>query len=371
MPPTPRTSRVLPKYQQVAFWVTRQVEDGNYRPGEKIPAIRELCEQFSVGDVTIKAALRYLSERGVVRTVVGSGAYVCEPSVPNITTNIKTVGLLKIGLRFASTYSFGIDLVQQHLQKQDFSTLYNVVDTDDVRQAEDALRRFRDQRVGKLIVFPSHRETFEESPSYPLFKAWDGKLLILESPAKTYDYVSTDIERSTYDITHYLYELGHRRICLATNFYRKVQGFRKALRQLDAPDLKHWIVGESGKTDQASHDLGDSILALNPRPTAVIAADDHAGAVLVRHIQHAGLRVPEDISVASFDDDPRESARSPVALTTIRHPGVEVAQEVARWAQQPADSTRPYRRDIRGSLIVRDSTSAPNSDQTPSADAST
>ena len=354
-----RSPLFVPKYQHVAFWVMGRIDEGHYGPGDKIPTIRELCEQFDVGDVTVKSALKYLSDRGLIRTVVGSGTYVCKPRP---AADTQTVGFIKIGVRFASIYTYGIDLVQQELQTQDLSVLYSVIGVDDEQQAEAAVRRLVDRHANPLIVFPSHGTPLNQSPLYPILSGWGGPLLVLESQADQHDYVTSNIEQSTYDLTNYLLELGHRRICLATQFHRKVTGFRRALRRFQEPGLQHWVVDEIGETDEASHDLGQRVLELSPRPTALIAGDDHAAAVLVHHFQSHGLQVPGDISVVGFNDDPQQGASSPVALTTVRHPAAEVAQEVGRWVKRPAGSNARYRREVTGALIVRDSTAPPPDD---------
>ena len=170
--------------------------------------------------------------------------------------------------------------------------------------------------------------------------------------------------RSTLQLFNYLYDLGHRRICLATAFARKVAGFEAARKRLSDPSLVHWILGEPGKTDADSRLLAEQILQLNPRPTAVIAADDHAAGIMVSHFLHAGLDVPGDISVVTFGDHPQYTSSSPVPMTVVRHPFLEVAQEAAQWAHRQFQKTvrpRPVRWDITGTLIVRDSSGPPAS----------
>ena len=55
-----------------------QIESGTYRPGEKLPAERTLAAQFGVSRNSMREALHYFENLGIIRTVTGSGSYIAE-----------------------------------------------------------------------------------------------------------------------------------------------------------------------------------------------------------------------------------------------------------------------------------------------------
>ena len=65
-----------PLYQQLADALERQVQEGVYPPGARIPSVRRLREQQRVSTSTVLEALRVLEARGVVRARSRSGHYV-------------------------------------------------------------------------------------------------------------------------------------------------------------------------------------------------------------------------------------------------------------------------------------------------------
>jgi LacI family transcriptional regulator len=67
-------------------------------------------------------------------------------------------------------------------------------------------------------------------------------------------------------------------------------------------------------------------LNLPTPPTAIIAADDIVAATVIRTVQRAGLRVPEDISVMGIDDQPYFCKYLNPALTTVQLPVVEAGK---------------------------------------------
>jgi len=69
------------------------ISAGIYKPGDKLPAERELVEQFQVSRVTVRDALRDLQSLGLitVKRGVNAGAYVSEPSPQPITQSIQNL----------------------------------------------------------------------------------------------------------------------------------------------------------------------------------------------------------------------------------------------------------------------------------------
>ncbi|HUY49942.1 MAG TPA: winged helix-turn-helix domain-containing protein [Streptosporangiaceae bacterium] len=67
-----------PIYRQVADYVAAQIADGTLAPGAKLPAERDLAEQWGVAYLTVRRAMRELRERGLIVTTQGRGTYVAK-----------------------------------------------------------------------------------------------------------------------------------------------------------------------------------------------------------------------------------------------------------------------------------------------------
>lgn len=76
--PDLRRSSPVPLKQQIVDHITRAVERGDLRPGDKLPGGRELAEDWEVGYSTINEAVQVLKERGVLVATMGKGTFVAE-----------------------------------------------------------------------------------------------------------------------------------------------------------------------------------------------------------------------------------------------------------------------------------------------------
>ena len=70
-----------PLYQQLAARLRRQIAEGMYRPGDRVPSEAELCAQFGVSRITVRAALDQLVDAGLLWRQRGKGTFVTAPLV--------------------------------------------------------------------------------------------------------------------------------------------------------------------------------------------------------------------------------------------------------------------------------------------------
>ncbi|WFE45280.1 winged helix-turn-helix domain-containing protein [Verrucosispora sp. WMMD1129] len=65
-----------PVYQQVIDDITASIRAGTLKPGDKLPSIAQLCEQYAASDTPIKRALWQLDTTGWIETHQGKGSFV-------------------------------------------------------------------------------------------------------------------------------------------------------------------------------------------------------------------------------------------------------------------------------------------------------
>jgi DNA-binding LacI/PurR family transcriptional regulator len=99
-----------------------------------------------------------------------------------------------------------------------------------------------------------------------------------------------------------------------------------------------------------------ALLALDPRPTALLAMSDELALGAFAAAAELGLAVPGDLSVVGYDDAPAASLRE---LTTVRQPLVEKGRTAGRMLLEALDGGTPADVTLPTELVVRGSTAAP------------
>ena len=175
-------------------------------------------------------------------------------------------------------------------------------------------------------------------------------------------YVLMDDVQASRDMTNYLIELGHRRIAHIFGHpdhaasEQRLEGFRSALAEHGLTADPSLIV-EGRFSFETGRACAQKLLGLADPPTAIVAANDDlaAGAVMAAH--EAGLGVPEDISVAGFDDTHVSRVVWP-PLTTVHQPIYDLANAAADLLLKrlAGDDSGPRHIELPHELVIRQST---------------
>jgi GntR family transcriptional regulator, transcriptional repressor for pyruvate dehydrogenase complex len=94
-----RTSRL---YEQIVQQVEESVRKGTLKTGDKLPAEREMAEQFGVSRTAVREAVKALREKGLVEAYPGRGTFIMDAS-PN-TMRLSLDRMMKTGQGEGSTY---------------------------------------------------------------------------------------------------------------------------------------------------------------------------------------------------------------------------------------------------------------------------
>jgi LacI family transcriptional regulator len=180
------------------------------------------------------------------------------------------------------------------------------------------------------------------------------------------DVVAIDNAGGSTAITRHLVELGHRRIAYVTGpdgrstTTARLAGFRAALAEAGiAVDEKLVVHGDFSR--QAGREAVERLLATGRGFTAVLAANDLVAAGAVSALRAAGRRIPDDVSVAGYDNLPTAVDVWP-NLTTVHVPLEEIGRKAIELAFGPVNAQETGTQavvTVPTELVVRDSTAEP------------
>jgi LacI family transcriptional regulator len=148
------------------------------------------------------------------------------------------------------------------------------------------------------------------------------------------------------ELVEHFAERGHRRIALVTGHkglattVERRDGYLRGLRRAGLPVEAELMADGNSETQAARHAV-HRLLALDRRPTAIIAANNSMTIGALAALRDAGLGVPTDMALAGFDDFPWADLFTP-GLTVIAQPFVEMGRvAVELLLARMADPDRP------------------------------
>ena len=190
----------------------------------------------------------------------------------------------------------------------------------------------------------------------------------ISKTARDYDIhtVSVNNTEATYDMTKYLIEKGHKDIAFIMTSQddtvlemERLSGYEKALKEKNIKINKDLIkYGET--TYEAGYSSMKELLNEGKVPHAAFVTGDEAAIGAINAICDAGYRVPEDISVAGFNDVKIAKIYRP-KLTTVHQPlydmgAVAIRMVIKMINNEPLEDKKielPYRIVERESVIER------------------
>ncbi len=165
--------------------------------------------------------------------------------------------------------------------------------------------------------------------------------------------------QAAYDLTQYLLEQGHREIAHITGIMRhqdaikRYDGYAAALADGGIPLDKQRIF-EGNFSGQSGILAIETFLIRGARFSAVFAANDEMAFGARLALSRRNIRVPEDVSLVGFDDQPLSAFMTP-PLTTVAQPALEMGIAAAQAIVQRLKNKPFNLPDFPTRLVLRES----------------
>ena len=245
--------------------------------------------------------------------------------------------------------------VLQGLSSSSYSPLFADGYWDATRERK-ALLTLVDRRVDGLIVLGgSSKEEFltDINGQVPLVVVGRRIAALADRSLPLDDF------EGAYQATRYLIELGHRRIVHITGIlthYDAVErraGYMRALTDAKI-DIDPTLIVEGDFSERSGLLAIEMLLTRGRTFSAIFAANDQMAYGVRLALFRRGLRVPDDVSIIGFDDQPATAYMIP-PLSTIRQPAVEIGEAAAQAIQQILREQTVEIPVYRAELIKRES----------------
>lgn len=333
---------------------------------DKRITMSDIAKKLNISTVTVSNAL---ANRGGVSdklrqdifTVAAELGYSQQRQTPVFVSD--DASTLKIGILIAEYFfqnsnSFYFNLYQALLKELHKQNLFGMIELLSSESEEKLVipNMLRDNQVSGLIILGQLTDpylVFLNTLGLPTIN------LDFYSAIANSDCVLADNTYGGYIATNHLIENGHRNIAFLGNIKKtssimdRYLGYYKSLIEHDIPLNEDWIIDdrdESGFT--IPFNLPDNL------PSAFFCNCDETAYQLIKQLKPRGIRIPQDVSVVSFDDSIYATLSDPqltsVAIDLITMAQVSVEDIVRKIRENPRRWFQS-RRILNVNLVIRDS----------------
>lgn len=303
----------------------------------KLPGEMELAAQTGFSRQTVRRALELLEQEGLILRLRGSGTYLAGER----QRRDRRVAVL--------TCSAGDYLYPQLLRDieavcapEGFSVERHATGNLVAREREILTQLLAEPPAGILM---EGAKSALPSPNLDLLErlgALGVPVVFLHAALgapENAPCIQDDNEGGARLLVRYLLEKGHRRIAGVFKSddlqgHKRYHGFVSELIRAGCPLPEDSILWYDTRDREAllgsSGDWLERFVRTRLSPcTAVVCYNDEVAYPLIRRLLSAGLRVPEDVAVVSFDDS-HYCRLSPVAITSLAHERHQMGTSAAR-----------------------------------------
>lgn len=297
----------MKKYEQVVTYIKDKISSGYYAVGAKIPSEDELIESLGISRSPIRKALEKLTEEGLIYKIQGSGSYVRNKAIPEAVTiyailnteNSYLESRIIMGMRQAindSSFS-NIHLIlmkpgQNTMQQIEVLNMIPITGKGGVICVPMVDRI----RTGSRLLAANFRRI--EKEGYPVI------LLDRGLPDFSGSSIMTDHTAAAEKMMQFIASRGHRKI---TVFYShkdissvkdRLEGIRTAFLSFPGEEKSLHLIN----TDENPLTVEDVHSIKEKGDTICFCLECEIALSLYLLAYEAGISIPDDISLCSFDD---------------------------------------------------------------------
>ncbi len=352
------------EFIKIADQIANRINMGDFGENGKLPAERELAEDFNVSRVTLRAALKELEEKGLVTRVHGSGTFVNSDETKKTLTNNEVCFIFElIGKPVAENpfTAMCLDGIGRASVKKGFK--FNLLPMPEHMRLTDYLRNCPALMPDSKAVVLKYDKYYQENAE---FLKGRGHIVVLLGPAdeKTdLSFVDIDNFSGGTKAASHLIRSGRKNIAYMDgplsdpSVLKTFSGIQTACLQEGAPFNMKLLKEITPWEEESAYLKMKELLDSQMKVDGIIVRGDMASLGAVKAIREAGLKIPQDISFVMYDDFAWVHRACGINLTAVRQPFdkySEAAADIADEAMKKISSQKTVR-IFEPDLIIRES----------------
>ena len=329
--------------------------------------LSDVAEAAGVSPMTVSRALR--GERRVapalvekVREVAASLGYVPDLAARALASQKSTQVLVLVPMLSNTLFVDVLEAVHKVLFAQGYHMLIGVTHYDPVEE-EQLLRAYLPMRPAGLLLtgFDQSAASKKLLMANPVPQVHLMELPAQELVADRYSVGFSQTDAGA-DMTRHLLERGYRRIAfcgaqLDARVMQRLQGYRQTLQKTGLYDPSLELLSPERSSLSLGAQQFETLVSAHPEVDAIFFCNDDIAQGALLAANRLGVKVPEQVAIAGFNDLPGSEQMVP-PLTTIRTPRSAVGEQAATMLLQllQGQAVAQPQLDVGFSLVPRAST---------------
>jgi GntR family transcriptional regulator, arabinose operon transcriptional repressor len=349
--------------------IAEMIRNGDVSYGDKLPPERELVDRYNVSRPTVNKAVTRLITEGVLCKKPGrKGAFFASLNIDRSANNpIEPATSAKV-IKYVVPHNWGRFPIKHGVMEGIYSvatelgcqTVLEFI-SEEAEWRQKALNCSGMECAG--LVIWGHSFGITEN-IYDLLNNSGIPYVVVDCMVEGFDvdFVGTDNIDGANMMVDYLASLGHTNICYITepaakgSIKDRLAGFLRGMIS-NGLDVNSGTVKQiTEETDETIFEAVREILARDNKPTALFASHDRFLIKISEALNKLGVRYPEDISLAGYDDID-VSSYMPVPLTTVHQDFYEMGRIAAEiiMSKEGGNNLIPQKIYLKPELIKRKS----------------
>lgn len=332
---------------------------------KKSISIYDIAKALNVSASTVSRALQDHPRISIdVRKKVQKKALELNYKPNRMAVNLKlgksnTIGVVvpNINRNFFSSVIDGIE-------EEAYKAGYDVLICQSLESYEKEKKVINSLAQGKVDgVIASLASGTHEYTHYNKLESYGIPLVLFDRASDQVDAAGTvtvDDYRGGYMVVEHLVRQGRKRIFHFAGFqhvavwYNRCRGYQDAMNANNITIGEDWI-SYGDITQENGQLLAQRIMAMENRPDAVFCTSDFVALGLMLELKKFGIRIPEDIAICGFANEPIDALVAP-SLSSVDQSSKRIGQLSARMLFDQLDGETPANIVIEPELVIRDST---------------
>jgi LacI family transcriptional regulator len=305
---------------------------------EKEVTIYDIADQLSISPSTVSRALNdHPAINQSTKNKIHAAANAMGYQTNRFARNLRMKSTMTLGVLVPKLDSVFLATVLGGMEKVANEAGYNLIITQslesEIKEKTNVETLFNSRVDGLLVsatVSNQQTDVFRKFLRKKIPTVFFDRILEIEGTQN----IVIDNEQAGYEATQHLISTGKRRLWHVTgdieaNVYKgRYAGFMRAVQEAGLPLADEHLIIDSIHLSE-SENLVDKILSASDRPDAIFFTNDTAAALALVRLVNRGIRVPDDIAIFGFNNDPIATLVVP-NISTVYYPAKEIGEVAAR-----------------------------------------